>query len=69
MREHRLEWVLEKFGQPNAVDDFCWFYYEVEPQGGERQYLQICAQEGKIIYAKLLGEFSYIRTILEEKTA
>lgn len=60
---------LEKFGQPNAVDDLCWFYYEVEPQGGERQYLQICAQEGTIIYAKLLGEFSHIRTILEEKTA
>ncbi len=59
---------LEKFGQPNAVDAPYWFFYEVEPQDGERQYLEICAEDGKIIYAVLLGEFSHIRTILEEKT-
>lgn len=56
-----------KFGQPN-VDTSIWsyYYYEISGTGGERQYLQIRASEDEIEYVSIVGEFEFIRTILDE---
>jgi hypothetical protein len=55
-----------KFGQPNAVDTPWWYWYEVEAESGHRRYLEICAENGIIIYANVVGEFEWIRSILRE---
>lgn len=55
-----------KFGQPNAVDEPRLHWYEVEAENGQKRYLEICAENGKIIYANVVGEFEWIRSILRE---
>lgn len=57
-----LDWnaFRTKFGQPNAVDAPWLYWYEVEAENGQRRYLEICAENGTIIYANVVGEFEWI---------
>lgn len=55
-----------KFGQPNAVDEPRLYWYELEAEKGQKRYLEICAESGRIIYANVVGEFEWIRSVLRE---
>ena len=57
----------EAFGLPNAKGALWTYYYEITDIDGSTKYLEIGAPDGeKITYANIVGEFEYIRCILEE---
>ena len=56
-----------KFGQPNATNSHLAYYYEIQEADGNTVYLEVGVDNGKIIYSNLVGEFEYIKCILEEQ--
>lgn len=57
----------EAFGQPNAKGPLWTYYYEITYNGSSARYLEIAVPDGKNIeYANIVGEFEFIRIILEE---
>ena len=57
----------EAFGQPNAKGLHWTYYYEITDNDGSTQYFEIGVPDGKNIeYANIVGEFEFIRNILEE---
>lgn len=62
-----LSEFIEVFGLPNAKGELWTYYYEITEIDGSTKYLEIGAPDGeKITYANIVGEFEYIRGILEE---
>jgi hypothetical protein len=62
-----LSEFIEVFGLPNARGELWTYYYEITEIDGSTKYLEIGAPDGeKITYANIVGEFEYIRGILEE---
>lgn len=57
----------KRFGPAAASDEF-GFIYSLPEQDGESRFLYIYCQDDKIIYSDILGDFSYIETVLEEET-
>ncbi len=54
-----------KFGEPASTDEFgC--VYPLGKQDGEDRYLYIAHEDDEILYCEILGNFSYIDTVLEE---
>lgn len=56
------------FGLPNCKDTLGRYYYEIKDNNGETVYLELATRDGEIIYANIVGEFEYVRSVLEEKT-
>ena len=57
----------EAFGQPNSQRSHRTYYYEITDNDGATQYFEIGVPDGKNIeYANIVGEFEFIRIILEE---
>ena len=58
---------MEAFGQPNSQDSLWTYYYEITETDGSAKYLEIGVPDGENIeYANIIGEFEFIRSILEE---
>lgn len=57
----------EAFGLPNAKGALGTYYYEIIEIDGSTKYLEIGAPDSEnIIYANIVGEFEFIRCVLEE---
>ena len=58
---------MEAFGQPNSQGSLWTYYYEITETDGSAKYLEIGVPDGENIeYANIIGEFEFIRSILEE---
>ena len=58
---------MEAFGQPNSQGLLWTYYYEITETDGSAKYLEIGVPDGENIeYANIIGEFEFIRSILEE---
>ena len=58
---------MEAFGQPNSQGSLWTYYYEITETDGSAKYLEIGVSDGENIeYANIIGEFEFIRSILEE---
>lgn len=58
---------MEAFGQPNSQGSLWTYYYEITETDGSAKYLEIGVPDGENIeYANIIGEFKFIRSILEE---
>ena len=55
----------EVFGTPNAKDSLR-SYYEVTETGGDRQYFEIGVVGDEIVYVNVVGDFEFIKSIVEE---
>ncbi len=62
----QLDAFVARFGKPNANDTLCEFYYEITDTNGDIVYLELAAENNQIIYANIVGEFQFIRCIVEE---
>ncbi len=57
----------KRFGLPNAQGVRWAYFYEITETDGTTKYLEIGTPDGdEITYANIVGEFEYIRCILEE---
>lgn len=56
----------KRFGTAAASDEF-GFMYSLPEQDGESRFLYVSCRGDKIIYSNILGNFSYIDTVLEEE--
>ncbi len=63
-----LEAFTNLFGMPNAQGDLGTCYYALNGADGVSVYLELGTQGNKIIYANLVDDLEYIRSILEEKS-
>lgn len=58
---------MKEFGQPNSQGSLWTYYYEITETDGSAKYLEIGVPDGENIeYANIIGEFEFIRSILEE---
>ena len=55
------------FGEPNAIGVLWTYYYEVTENDGITKYVEIgVPNNDEIEYANIVGEFEFIKCILEE---